>query len=258
MKILISPVLILVFMMLLGFNDYNSKSETEKKEVLLLATQNFNDLIKINRTFKILSDSSYIFTELVKEENHSKSETFQGLVKIDNDTIKFSPFLLDFNISETAVLKNGFIEFIDGEYPERMKFEITKLNVNNNLDTQKFPNYAIFTFYKKFNKQEWQKEYSNYDLNNQELLKIDQIFKKEFSNNKRLETFDKYLKQIVAVRNNKNEILIQAHFFCKNTSLLESYQYYESMMNDGGNCNVYAELNLTTGKFNYFNIAGLA
>ena len=75
-----------------------------------------------------------------------------------------------------AVLKNGFIEFIDGENPDRMKIEKTTLPVKNNLNLDKFPNYAVFTFNKNFDNCEWQQDYSNYDLNTRELSEIDQIF----------------------------------------------------------------------------------
>ncbi|QQV03593.1 MULTISPECIES: hypothetical protein [Chryseobacterium] len=48
------------------------------------------------------------------------------------------------------------------------------------------------------------------------------------------------------------------HFFCKNRFLTETYLYQEISMMDGGNCNVYIELNLTTEKLISINIAGMA
>ena len=170
-KTVLKALFTLFLLVLFGCNENKINSD---KKTLLIATQNFNDLNEVKRTFKIFEDSTFTFTEKLKETNHSKEETFEGFVKINKDSIKFSPFELDFNNAETAVLKNGFLEFVDGEYPERMKIEKTKLKVKNNLQIDKFPNYAIFTFYKNFNKQDWQKDYSNYDLNNNDLIKIDQ------------------------------------------------------------------------------------
>ena len=256
MKILIQITLMIL---LLIFSSCSKLEKNNKqKEILLTSTQNFNDIREVKRTLTIFSDSTYTFIENLREPNHSKNETFEGLVKINKDSIKFHPFELDFNNAETAVLKNGFIEFIDGENPDRMKIEKTTLPVKNNLNLDKFPNYAVFTFNKNFDNGEWQQDYSNYDLNTRELSVIDQFFKKEFLKNKKLRNFDEYLKQIVAVKNSRNEILIQARFFCKTSFLLESYQYYESAMHDGGNCNIYLEFNLTTRKFNFINIAGMA
>lgn len=246
------------FLLILSSCSKFEEKQNEQKKILLTANQNFNDFYEIKRTFTIYSDSTYLFTEILKETNHNKTETFEGVIKITHDSIKFDPFKFDFNGAKTAVLKNGFIEFVDGKNPDRMKIEKTSLNVKNKIDINKFPNYSIFTFYKKFNNQEWQREYLNYDLNNQELLKIDKILKNEFLKNKKLRNFNDYLKQIVAIRNSKNEIIIQAHLFCKESFLLESYQYYETSMDDGGNCNVYLELNLKTEKINFINIAGMA
>jgi hypothetical protein len=257
MKIVIQTTFLVILSIFSSCSKFE-KSQIEQKKVLLTATQNFYDVNEIKRTFIIYSDSTYLFTENLKEINHSKIENFEGTVQIEKDSIKFHPFKFNFNKSETAVLKNGFIEFVDGEFPDRMKIAKTTLDVKNNLDINKFPNYSVFTFYKKFNNQEWQKDFSNYDLNTQELSKIDQIFKKEFSKNQKLRNFNDYLKQIVAVKNNENQILIQAKFFCKESPLTEGYQYYEMRMHDGGNCNVYFELNLTTEKFNVINIAGIA
>ncbi|MDQ0477061.1 hypothetical protein [Chryseobacterium sp. MDT2-18] len=229
-----------------------------KKEALLFATQNFNDLNKLERTLKIYSDSTFIFNEILNEPNHSKNETFKGFIKIKKDTLKFFPFELEYNNAETAVLKNGFVKFIDGKYPDRMKIEKTSLSTLKNIDFSKLPNLAVFTYYKNFHTLDSEKDLSNYDLSTEEVEKINVIFKTEFKKNNKLKNYDHYLKQIVAVRNSKNEILIKAHIFCKNSNLAESYEYYETSMMDGGNCNVYLELNLTTGKFNFINIAGLA
>ncbi len=237
--------------------EKNETDPNSSKKSLLIATQNFHDFGKTETIFKIYSDSSYTVSKNIEEVNYKKFETYEGRAEIRNDTIKF-PLLLKYNRCETAILKNGFIEFIDGEYPDRMKIEKTTLFVKKNIDFNKFPNYAIFTFYKNFNKEEWQKDYANYNLNNQELFNIDKIFKSEFRSNKKLRNYNEYLKQIVAIRNSKNEILIQAHFFCKDSHSLESFEYHELSMMDGGNCNVYMEFNLTTGKFNFINIAGIA
>lgn len=235
-----------------------NKSKIERKNPLLVASQEFNDLNKLKREFIIYSDSSYIFTEEYSETNHNKSERWKGKLEINNNIIKFIPFPLGYNSSETAVLKNGFVEFADGKYPDRMKILQTSLSVKNNIDLKNFKDYAVFTFYKNHHNSTWGKEVSNYDINTNELLKVDSILKKEFENNKELREYNNYWKQIVSVKNSNNEILILTHFFCKNKSLTETHQYHEISMMDGGNCNVYIELNLTTGKLISINIAGMA
>lgn len=229
-----------------------------EKETLLIATQKFTDLNKIERTFKIYTDSNYIYTEIINESNHNKTESWRGKVQISNDTIKFFPFRLDYNRSETAILKNGFIEFIDGEYFDRMKIVRTNLNVKNLIDFKNFKDYSVFTFHKSANNLTSQKSFANYDLTSKELNKIDILLKQTFSQNNKLRKFSDYIKQVEAVKNANDDKIIFIRCFCKNKHLQESHEYFLTSMNDGGNCNIYIELNLTTGKIETLNIAGLA
>lgn len=229
-----------------------------QKEVIFLSSQKFSDFNKIDRTFKIFNDSSYVFTEIVDEANHKRTEIWEGEVKIKNDTLKFLPFELDYNNSETAVLKNGFVEFIDGEYLDKMKIEKTSLSVKNLIDFKNFKDYAVFTFYQKFNNLPSQKDFKNLDLTSKELTKIDIILKQEFSKNNKLKNYSDYYKQLESVQNKKGDNIIFIHCYCKYKHLKESYEYYQSSMMDGGKCNIFIQLNLTMGKIEVFNIAGMA
>ena len=68
---------------------FSSCSKLEKnnkqKEILLIATQNFNNIKEVKRTLTIFSDSTYTFIENLREPNHNKDETFEGLLKIIKD-----------------------------------------------------------------------------------------------------------------------------------------------------------------------------
>lgn len=248
--------LLLIPILFLSCNKSEDQSNRIKqKDTLLIAKQNFDDFRKINRTFTIFSDSSYIFKEIIKETNHSREESFEGFLKIKNDTVRFDPFEFDYNEAETAVLKNGFIEFIDGEEQDRMKIEKTSLKVNNLIDFKNFKDYAVFTDYAKFESDSSNK---SFDLTTNDLMKIETILKNEFQINKRLRKYSDYLKQITSLKNEKNEAIIGIHCYCKNSHRLESFQFYKIGMKDGGNCNVFIQLNLTTGKIEMVNIAGLA
>lgn len=248
--------LLLILILFLSCNKSEDKSNRIKqKDILLIAKQNFDGIRKINRTFTIFSDSSYIFKEIIKETNHSREESFEGFLKIKNDTLKFSPFEFDYNEAETAVLKNGFIEFIDGEEQDRMKIEKTSLKVNNQIDFKNFKDYAVFTDYAKF---ENDHIYKTIDLTTKDLKQIDIILKDQFQNNKHLRKYSDYLKQITSFKNEKSENVVSINCFCKSIHISDSFQFYKTDMHDGGNCNVYIQLNLTTGKIEIFNIAGLA
>lgn len=253
----IVSVIIISFITLSCDKNANAPLQNQKEEIFL-STQKFSDLNKIDRSFKIFKDSSYVFTEIVDEPNHKRTEIWEGEVKIKNDTIKFHPFKLDYNNTETAVLKNGFIEFSDGEYADRMKIEKSNLRVENLIDFKTFEDYAVFTFYEKFNDLPSQKDFKNHDLTTKDLLKIDTILKQEFSKNNKLKPFSKYYKQIESVQNKKGDNIVFINFYCKVKHLRESFQYYQSSMMDGGSCNIFIQLNLTTGKIEVFNLAGMA
>lgn len=247
--------LLILFLCLSCKKLEKTSEKIKQKDTLLIAKQEFSNFNKINRTFIIFSDSSYIFNDYLKEANHIKEESFEGKLKIKNDTINFFPFELNYNETENAVLKNGFIEFVDGEEPYRMKIEKTSLRVNNLIDFKNFKDYAVFTDYKKFENDNTNK---SFDLTTNELMKIETILKNEFQKNKRLKKYSDYLKQVTSLKNEKDEDIIGIHCYCKDDDLQESFQFYKIGMMDGGNCNVYIRLNLTTGKIEIMNIAGLA
>ncbi len=248
--------LLLILFLCLSCNKLEKISNRNRqKDTLLIAKQGFADFRKINRIFTVFSDSSYVFKEIITETNYSKEENFEGKLKIKNDTLKFSPFKLDYNEAKTIVLKNGFIEFVDGEEPYRMKIEKTSLKVNNLIDFKKFKDYAVFTDYKKF---ETDKSNKSFDLTTNDLMRIETILKNEFQKNNRLRKYSDYLKQITSIKNQKNENIINIHCYCKEDNLLDGFQFYQTDMMDGGNCNVYIQLNLTSGKIEILNIAVMA
>ena len=107
MKILIQ-ITLMTFLLFFSNCSKLDRKNHKQKETLLIATQNFNNIKEVKRTLTIFSDSTYTFIENLREPNHNKDETFEGLVKINKDSIKFHPFELYFNKAETAVLKNAY------------------------------------------------------------------------------------------------------------------------------------------------------
>lgn len=258
MRIVILIKFVAFLLIFLGCNKSENTQTKIDKNIIFSATQKFSQLDKIDRTFKIFEDSTYLFTENIVDINHNKIENWEGKLQISKDTLKFFPFRLDYNKSETAVLKNGFIEFFDGEYPDRMKIEKNSLTVKNLINFQNFKDYSVFTFYKKFHNLPDEKYYTNEDLTTDNLTKIDNILKQTFKENSKLRNFQEYYKQIESVTNKKGENIIFIHAFCKDSRMIEQYDYYMTSMHDGGNCNIFIQLNLSTGKIEVFNIAGMA
>lgn len=243
---------------MLLLSSCNKTNDSPKSRTLLVAIQRLSDIIKVEKIFKIYGDSSYIFTEMITEFDHKKTESWEGVVRIHNDTIKFFPSRLGYNHGEIAVLKNGFIELINAEHFDKLKIQQTSLFVKNRIDFANFKDYAVFTaqidIYHSRNKQNFQ----NYDLTTKELAQIDTILKQDFQKNPNLREFSNYIKQVEAVRNTQGNILAFIHCFCKNTHRDDRYQYYPISIMDGGNCNVFIKLNLSTRKIETLTIAGEA
>lgn len=254
MRVVKQIACILLVSMTFSCTKYSEKIE---KKALLIATQKFSTLNEVDRMFEIYDDSSYVFKEIINDLDYNKIEVFKGIVKINNDTIEFFPSRLKYNNAEKAILKNGFVEFIDVKQSNKLKIEKTTLSVKNNIDFNEFKDYAVFTLDSRFHTFLDEKNSLNYDLNKEELKKIDGIIKTEITKNDKLRSYDNYLKQLNASINKENEVIVFAHLFCKDDDLLERFQYFEISINDGGNCNVYIQLNLSTEKIEKINIAGV-
>ncbi|GAB2766736.1 hypothetical protein GCM10027275_05970 [Rhabdobacter roseus] len=257
MKIVLEILLFILLIIGLSCTKLENKSnKSPGQEILLTASQHFSSIGKTDRTLTIFKDSTFNFTETIVEPNYDKIESFKGKTRINNDTIKFLPFKLKHNNAEIAVLKNGFIEFIDSNRPDRMKIKETALTVKNNIDFRNFQDYAVFTLNKNSEPQSNEQDYKSYDLTTSELTKIETILKQTFEKNKILRDFSDYIKQVESVENKNKQHLIFIQCYCKSFLTNESYQYYQIEMSDGGNCNIYIVLNLTTERIEVLNIAG--
>jgi hypothetical protein len=258
MRVVISIKFIVFILILSGCSKSDNSQIKPEKKIIFSAFQKFTDFNKITRTFTIFEDSTYIFTENIVDEDHNKIENWKGKTQIINDTLKFFPFRLKYNRSEFAVLKNGFVEFIDGEYPDRMKIKKTSLTVKNFIDFNNFKDYSVFTFYNNFKNSPDEKDFKNQNLTTDELIKIDNILKQTFKENKKARDFKEYFKQVESFKSKSGENIIYIHCFCKDTDMMENYEYYLTSRSDGGNCNIFIQLNLTSGKIEVLNIAGMS
>lgn len=241
---------------LISFLLFSCHNKNEKeKELLLIATEKSSFINKSELTFKIFSDSTYIFNVNVKGQLYDKVENFRGYLKIKNDSIDFFPSRFEFIHAEKANLKNGYIEFINGNAPFRLKIDSTKLRVNNLINFSKFKNYAVFNYEK--NEQENDGNL-NVDLNEKDIYEIESLLKPEFKKKKNLNEYDKYLKQLIGYKKANGEKYVIVKCFCESRYLLDNFRKYVIEMNDGGKCNIFIVLNLTKKKIEIFSVAGLA
>ncbi|MBF4518869.1 hypothetical protein IRZ71_21135 [Flavobacterium sp. ANB] len=211
--------------------------------------------------FQFFSDNTYLFT-VIKKDEPIKSKKYKGSCYFKNDTIYFKPFYFEFNRSEKAVIKNNFIEFINPNYPVRLEIEKNLFHTKSKLDLKKYLDYAFFSFDAKYLKDD-----SNYksnhlkpaDLNQKELVELDQILKKCFSDNaSKLRKFNQYINQCIVVINEKQEKEILIKSYCKDPYNTNEFKYSLIMMDDGGNCNIGLKVNLTKRTYSDLHISGSA
>ncbi|MWB94660.1 hypothetical protein GON26_09820 [Flavobacterium sp. GA093] len=256
-------ILTLIFLgLLIQCKKENPKNVNPKTEQIT-ALNIYNYIGKSSMKFQLFSDSSYVFTIMQKDFDYEKLERRKGFCYLKNDTLYFKPLDFKFNRSEKAVIKNNFIEFVDGETPLKIEIRKNIFHTKSKLDLKKFNDYAFFTFNPEFQRP------GNYgykpetikpaDLNQSELIELDQILEKCFSENEsKLKKLDKYVKQCIVVINEKHEKEIWIGCYCKEPYDNQSYKYSLIDMSDGGNCNIHLKINLTTHKYSDLNISGRA
>ncbi|WP_210646921.1 hypothetical protein [Flavobacterium flabelliforme] len=243
-----------LFLILILLFSCHKKNE-RAKELLLIATDTSSFINKTELTLKIFSDSTYVFNVNVNGQNYNKVENFKGYVKIKNDSLDFFPSRFEFIRADKANLKNGYIDFIDGDAPFRMKINSTKLKVNNLIDLSKFKNYAVFNYEKNVREND---ENLNIDLNEKDIYEIESLLKPEFKKRKNLNEYSRYLKQLIGYKKANGEKYVIIKSFCESRYQLENFRKNVIEMNDGGKCNIFIVLNLTQKKIEIFSVAGLA
>ncbi len=255
---------ILYFLILsLFINCKKDKIKIEKQTKIeqIYAENNYGMFGKIN--LKIYSDSTYTCVRYETSPNYEKTEKFNGFLKIVKDTINFFPFDFKPNNSTKAVIKNNFVEFVDGEFPLKIEIKRNKLKSKNSLKFDKIKDYAIFSFDEKYHSNIYYgykpKSIKAYDLKQNELEELDKILKKCFAeNNSKLKDINNYVKQCIVVINQKQEIEVWVSCHCKNKYEKDNYKYSIIRMHDSGNCNINLKVNLTKHNYSELNISGNA
>lgn len=235
--------------------------KTPHKIEQIYAENNYGMFGKMKLT--IYSDSSYTCVKYETRPNYEKTEKFDGFFKITNDTINFFPSDFKLNYSTKAIIKNNFIEFIDGEYPLKIEIKKNTFKSKNQLNFNKIKDYAFFTFNEKYHSPIYYgykpKTIKPYDIKQSEFEDLNRILKKCFSENKsKLKDINNYVKQCIVVKNKKQEIEVWISCYCKSKYEKENYKYFIMQMNDGGNCNINLKINLTKQNYSELNISGSA
>jgi hypothetical protein len=255
--------LILTSILFMGlFSQCQKNVNKESDKIIQINAENNYDLGE-DMTLNLYSDSTYSFVVKLQRPNYEKIEKFNGRYIQSNDTVDFYPFRFDYNRSTKAIIKNNFVEFIDGESPLKIEIKKNKLGLKGELDFENFMDYAIFTFNPKFYNPRYfgdvPSKVKAYDLKQGDLVQIDRLLKKCFHENaNELNDFNNYIKQCIPIINSNGEREVWISCFCKNYSLNTRYKTSIIIMNDGGNCNISLKINLNKNEYSELNIAGEA
>lgn len=258
-RIILSLAILVLF---IQCKEQKSKKDTTKNEQIT-AQNTYNFIGSGSIKFQLFSDSSYIFTVMQKDFDYEKLEKYKGFCYLKSDTLYFIPIKFKFNRSEKAVIKNNFIEFVDGESPLKIEIKKNLFHTKVKLDLKKHNSYAFFTFNPEFQRFTYYgykpKTIKPSDLNQSELIELDKILQRCFKENaSKLRNINQYVKQCVVVTNEKQEKEVWIGCYCKDPYNKESYKYSLIRMDDGGECNIHLKINLTRHNYSDLNISGRA
>lgn len=234
-----------------------------RKKTIVFAENIIDDLFGLSKTRLIIySDSSYFCESFDLDVGYEKCEKFKGFLRLNNDTIYFFPSNFKLTNSTKAVIKNNFIEFVDGDSDFKIEIKNSFLNIKSKLNLERYQDYAFFSFNEEFqrpiNYGYKPKTLKPYDLEQNELIKMDEILNKCFiENNEKLRKKENYIFQCIAVINENEEKEVWVSCYCKNKNRKENYKYWLIDMCDGGNCNVHLKVNLTKNNYSELNVADM-
>lgn len=231
---------LLIFMIILC----QCKSGVDKKKEILSSIYIDDGIIETTQCkFDMYSDSTYEFTvHEFSEYRHEKNEIFRGRYIMKGDTVNFFPFQFYFLSTDKAILKNNYLEFLDGDYPFKMKVLRTSLSQKIYIDTLRFNDYAFFTYDSSFYKN-FTGNIIPYDLDTNDLIKIDSLLASCINSNHITMKLGNYFKQCIAVKDIDNEIIVWVNMLCKGKSYNNLF-YNIDRVNDGGDCFFNLKINL--------------
>jgi hypothetical protein len=230
-------------------------SHKEKQtDYVLIAENNYDGFY--SQSLTLLHDSTFSF-KLIDHSNVTATyEDCKGEYFIKNDTVYFSA-KLQFVRADTAVIKDGFVEFINGAYPFKIKVIKTCIQPRQSVFVDKYSDYSSFVFNPDFY-DFFAADSKPYDLNTNELTGLDSLLNACIKENpdQISKPVDSYNKICVAVITPQNEKEVRLYCVCKTT--LKQVLYRNDKVRDGGDCYFRVIINLTKRKYYDLNVNGTA
>lgn len=239
-------LIILVFIVLgVGCKHPSDKSEIPLKKILFKAVHESGDWIESRHELTIFSDSTFVYDSKEKDHGHSKYEKFQGVVRIQNDTLYFSR--KDMNgAGDQAVIKNDMLEFFNEAKMFRLAVTQNHTSLKSALDLSAHSDYALFSYYPS-KKNDYNKPY---DLSQAEFDVVRSLIACVFEENKDLRNPEaEFIKQLIPYRNRKGAIEVRVYLHSKNKLDPNGFKYHPIIGNNASICSISFVVSLTT---NYY------
>ena len=216
--------------------------ECNAAKEILFARNNFEQAEYPKLEFRLLSDSNYIFYYQTTEWAATKTEMSNGRYSIKSDTIVFHPTRFQYINCDKAIIKDGFVEFLNGKHPLRIKIQSTILNSKVSYDTVTFNKYAFFSYDRNHYNCFEGNVLESIDLDNSDVTKLDSILNISITKSKSISYKpNQYFKQCIAIIDSNGHKVVWINLTCGNMY----YKYGIDYVNDGGDCFANLKINLT-------------
>ena len=219
--------------------------KTDKDSIVFTATNKYD--LGYEEQLVAFSDSTFLFTT---KKGHIEQviDSVSGKWYISDKKYIFN---FDSNLTY-AKQRNGFIEFEEIEL---------KLKIDAKESTEP-KNLSFFHFNtKKYSPRNYNYDstkVSSYELNEQQLQKLNSIIQNCFLDNKKvLRDYNEYIFQAIPVKN-QDQIEVWVYGYCKDPFIEKGFRYRIIQMCDGENCNIGFKVNLTKNEYSEFGVSGEA
>ena len=230
---------------------------SQKEKVLneiIIAENNYEGTY--SQTLTLYRDSTFSFKLVNYEPTTEIVEDFKGKYHIKNDTVYFLQ-KVQFVEGDTAVLKNNFVEFINGGYPLKIQIIKSSIVLKQSIFVDTYSDYSSFIFNPEFY-DFFSASATAYDLTKSELVLLDTLLNNCIKENpaRISRPIEKYYKICVAVINSNNEKEVRVYCACK--SGFNSVLYKNDSVCDGGDCYFRVIINLSKRSYYDLNVNGVA
>ena len=222
------------------------------EDKIIIAENIENDALGYITKLVMLRDSSYVLSFIPVNATIAEPHIYADKYSIKKDTIYF---LRDKQIKK-AILKNGYIEFLDDQFKIKLKGNLTSINSGSELKNYK--DFSFFTYNKNF--ENIFKKGNSADLNIEDLEKIILLIQNQIKKSKyfyRHSDQNEYFKQCISIMNENNEKEVWVNCVAKNSNYsFDRWQTKIIKVHDGGDSYFNIKINLSTGKVYAFSVNG--